>query len=152
MKTIDVLLANHPFFQGLPQKDLSFIAGCASNVHFEPGQYLFREGAPADHFFAIRKGRVAIEIFDPNHGPVLLQTVSEGEMVGWSWLFPPYRWQFDARALDSVRATTFDAVCLRQKCENDPRLGYELMKRLARIVSQRLEATRLQLLDIYGPK
>jgi CRP/FNR family cyclic AMP-dependent transcriptional regulator len=152
METIDSLLADHPFFRGLSQPDLSLVAGCASNVHFEPGQYLFREGSAADRFFAIRQGRVAIEVFDPKRGSAPVQTVSDGEIVGWSWLFPPYRWQFDARAVDSVRATAFDGVCLRNKCEDDPRLGYELMKRLARIVSQRLEATRLQLLDVYGRK
>jgi CRP-like cAMP-binding protein len=152
METIDSLLARHPFFQGLSQADLTFIAGCASNVHFEPGEYLFREGAAADRFYAIREGKVAIEIFDPNRGSATLQTAAEGEMVGWSWLFPPYRWQFDARAVAPVRATAFDGVCLRRKCEDDPRLGYELMKRLAQMVSRRLEAARLQLLDIYGRK
>jgi hypothetical protein len=71
-------------------------------------------------------------------------------VIGWSWLFPPYRWHFDGRALSSVRATSFDGACLRGKCDQDPALGYELMKRFARVFSERLRGTRLRLLDVYG--
>jgi CRP/FNR family cyclic AMP-dependent transcriptional regulator len=150
MKNIEELLSSHPFFEGLPEADIRVIAGCASNMHFEAGQYLFKESDPADRFFAIREGSVAIEIFVPERGAVPVQTVGEGEIVGWSWLFPPYVWRFDARAVTNLRTTSFDGACLRRKAESDPRLGYELMKRLARIVSLRLDATRHQLLDIYG--
>jgi CRP/FNR family cyclic AMP-dependent transcriptional regulator len=87
----------------------------------------------------------------PSRGAVTLQTLGEGDLLGWSWLFPPYIWQFDARAQEDVRATAFDGACLRTKCDADPALGYDLMKRLARLVSSRLEATRRQLLDVYGP-
>ena len=87
----------------------------------------------------------------PSRGAVTLQTLGEGEILGWSWLFPPYVCQFDARAREDVRATSFDGACLRTKCDADPALGYELMKRLARMVSSRLEAARRQLLDVYGP-
>ncbi len=78
------------------------------------------------------------------------QTVAEGDVLGWSWLFPPYRWVFDAQALELTRALVFDGTCLRGKCEDDHNLGYELMKRFAHVVVQRLQATRLQLLDVYG--
>jgi CRP/FNR family transcriptional regulator, cyclic AMP receptor protein len=149
--TIDSLIAEHAFFKGLDEAYLTLIAGCGANVRFEAGQHLGREGDPADRFYAIRQGKVAIDVFVPNRGIVTVQTVSEGELVGWSWLFPPYRWRFDARAVDLVRATSFDGACLRQKCEQDPRMGYELMKRFVRVVSNRLEATRLQLLDVYAP-
>ena len=149
--TIDSLIAEHAFFKGLDEADLTLIAGCGANARFEAGQHLGREGDPADRFYAIRQGKVAIDVFVPNRGIVTVQTVSEGELVGWSWLFPPYRWRFDARAVELVRATAFDGACLRQKCEQDPRMGYELMKRLVRVVSTRLEATRLQLLDVYAP-
>ena len=151
METLDALLSRHPFFAGLKPAYLSLIAGCAQNVHFRAGTHLAREGEPANQFFAIRSGRVAIETFVPSRGPVTLQTVGEGEILGWSWLFPPYIWQFDAHAREDVRATAFDGACLRTKCDADPALGYELMKRLARLVSQRLEASRRQLLDVYGP-
>jgi CRP-like cAMP-binding protein len=150
METLDDLLAQHHFFQGLNAEDLKFLAGCAANVHFDAGQYLLREGEAAEHFYAIRDGTVAVEIHAPERGAVVVQTVGPGEILGWSWLFPPFRWQFDARAREGVRATRFDGACVRKKCDTNPALGYEMMKRLAYLVSQRLEATRVQLLDLYG--
>jgi CRP-like cAMP-binding protein len=151
MERIDELLLRFPFFKDLKPEYLALIAGCAQNVHFKPGEYLLREGDPADRFFAIRGGSVSIETYVPSRGPVTLQTMGEGEILGWSWLFPPYVYQFDVRARDEVRATAFDGACLRGKCDADPALGYEFMKRLARAFSARLEATRRQLLDVYGP-
>jgi CRP-like cAMP-binding protein len=151
VKSLEDIVREHAFFQGLRPEYLSLISGCGSNVHFKAGSYLAREGAPADRFFAIREGTVAVEIHVPERGVVAVETLSEGELLGWSWLFPPYRWKFDARARDGVRATAFDGACLRKKCDADPAMGYELMKRLARLVSRRLEATRLQLLDLYAP-
>jgi CRP/FNR family transcriptional regulator, cyclic AMP receptor protein len=149
--TIDSVIAEHAFFKGLDEAYLTLIGGCGANVRFEAGQHLGREGDAADRFYAIRQGNVAIDVFVPNRGIVTVQTVSKGELVGWSWLFPPHRWRFDARAVELVRATAFDGACLRQKCEQDPRMGYELMKRLVSVVSDRLDATRLQLLDLYAP-
>ncbi|MEQ8696205.1 MAG: cyclic nucleotide-binding domain-containing protein, partial [Bauldia litoralis] len=105
---------------------------------------------PADQLYLIREGRVALEIAAPGSGSVTFQTVSEGEIVGISWLFPPYRWTYDARAMERVRAIGMDATCLRTKCEADHDLGYDVMKRLVPILFQRLQATRLQVLDIYG--
>lgn len=151
MDTIDDLLSRHEFFTGLDPEYLALIAGCGQNVHFDPGAYLLREGDPADRFFAIRGGSVVVETYVPSRGPVALQTIGAGDILGWSWLFPPYVCQFDARARESIRATAFDGACLRTKCDANPALGYELMKRLARLVSGRLEAARRQLLDIYGP-
>ena len=151
METIDDLLSRHPFFKDLKPEYLALIAGCGQNVHFAAGAYLLREGEAADRFFAIRGGSVAVETYVPSRGAVTLQTIREGEILGWSWLFPPYVYQFDARAQEDVRATAFDGACLRGKCDADPALGYELMKRLARLVSSRLEGARRQLLDLYGP-
>ncbi|HLJ58192.1 MAG TPA: cyclic nucleotide-binding domain-containing protein [bacterium] len=150
MREIDDLLADHPFFRGLPPDDLALIAGCASNVRFDGGSYLFHEGDPSDRFYLIRHGRVAIEISSPGRGRMTISTLGPGEMLGWSWLVPPYRKQSDSRALELVRATAFDGACIRKKCEEDPRLGYELLKRFAQIIGQRLRATRMQLLDVYG--
>jgi CRP-like cAMP-binding protein len=151
MESIDDLIAKHPFFHGLDADALRLIAGCGTNVHYDAGQYLLRDGEKADRFYAIREGSVALEIHVPQRGSVAIQTVDDGEILGWSWLFPPYHWQFDARAREGIRATVFDGACLRKKCDENPTLGYELMKRLAHLVSQRLEATRLQLLDVYAP-
>ena len=149
-KPIETLLEEHPVFQGLPQDDLAVIAGCASNVKFDPGEFLFREGRPADAFYLIRYGKVSVEFFAPGRGAITIHTPDEGDVVGWSWLYPPYTWSHDARALTLTRAIAFDAKCLRGKCDADPRLGYELMKRFAHIVHDRLEKARLQLLDVYG--
>lgn len=150
MKSIEMLLAEHPFFRGMAPAHLQLFAGCASNVRFDAGSYIFREGGEADRFLLLRHGRVAVEAFVPQRGPVTIQTLGEGEVVGWSWMFPPYRWAFDVKALELVRAIAFDAVCIRQKSETDPALGYALMKRLAPLIISRLQATRLQILDIYG--
>jgi CRP-like cAMP-binding protein len=119
-------------------------------VRFKAGEIIFREEEAADHFYLIREGKVALEASIPGRSPVLLQTVGENEVLGWSWLFPPYRWHFAARTAETTRALAFDGKCLRNKCDADHDLGYELMKRFASIMLQRLQATRLQLLDVYG--
>ena len=150
MRALDALLGEVPLFQGLAAGELELLAGCASNVRFREVDMLFREGEPADTFYVVRHGTVALETFVPALGGVTIQTVEAGEVVGWSWLFPPYRWHLDARALTTVRATAFDAACLRQKCEDDPALGYDLMKRFAQVMIERLQWTRLRLLDVYG--
>ena len=152
METLEPLLSKHPFFEGLDSNYLKTLTGCASNVHFPGGTMIFKEGEEADRFFLIREGRVAIEVFVEARGPVTIQTLSAGDILGWSWLVPPYHWRFDARAVDEVRALALDGKCLREKCETDSRLGYELLKRLALVITRRLEATRIQLLDVYGHK
>lgn len=144
------LLAEHPFFQGLDENDLELIAGCGRNVKYNAGEYIFREGDVSDTFYLIRYGRVALEIHVPGRGPVVIETLNEGDVLSWSWIVPPYRKQFDARALTLVRALAFDGLCIREKCEEDPRLGYELLRRFIQIIGKRLQATRMQLLDVYG--
>ena len=148
--SLESVLADHPFFRDLPEPHLDTVTGCVSNVVFQPGEFVFREGSAADRFYVVREGRVAVEVFVPNKGPVTIETIEGGEVLGWSWLFPPYRTRFDARALNSVRALSLDGACLRTKCEQDSGLGYELLKRFAQFVISRLEATRVQLLDLYG--
>jgi CRP-like cAMP-binding protein len=150
LETFERTLAAHPFFQGLGEPQLETVVGCAANVKFEPGDFIYREGAPADRFYVLRGGKVALEIFVPGRGAVAIETIEEGEVLGWSWLIPPYQARFDARALTQVRALAMDGACLRGKCDQDPALGYELMKRFAQLMLQRLEATRVQLLDLYG--
>ena len=150
IQTFEQILGEHPFFKDLPGPYLDTVVGCVANVVFQPGEFVFREGSAADRFYVVREGRVAVEVFVPNKGPVTIETIEGGEVLGWSWLFPPYRTRFDARALNSVRALSLDGACLRTKCEHDPGLGYELLKRFAQVVISRLEATRVQLLDLYG--
>jgi CRP-like cAMP-binding protein len=150
MENLERLLAEQPFFQELPPRYVQLLGGCASNTRFDAGQLIFRQGEEADQFYLLRHGRVAIEIHAPGRGPLTVQTVGEGEVLGWSWLMHPHRWHFDARAVTLVRALALDGKCLRTKCEEDHDLGYEFLKRFAQIIVQRLEATRLQLLDVYG--
>ena len=150
MKTLDAVVADSPVFAGLDQKYLELIAGCGRNTGFEAGQYLFREGEQADTFYLVRHGRVMLETFVPGRGALTVETIDAGDVVGWSWLFPPYRWHFDARALDMVRAVAFDGACLRGKCSDDHAFGFELLCRFSPVMLDRLQATRIQLLDVYG--
>jgi CRP-like cAMP-binding protein len=150
VKTIAEFLADHPFTKGLAPEHLELIAGCATNRTLKEGEYAFREGDPANTFFVIRSGRVALEIFAPQRGAITVQTVHDGEILGWSWLFAPHVSVFDARAVESTRVVAFDGACLRGKTESDHELGYQLMKRMARVFTDRLSATRMQLMDLYG--
>jgi CRP/FNR family cyclic AMP-dependent transcriptional regulator len=150
MRTLEPILAEHPFLRDLDPKYIQLLTGCASNVRFEAGQFIFREGEAANQFYIVRHGQVALESYNPALGAVTILTLGEGDVLGWSWLILPYKWMFDARALTLTRAIAFDAECLRAKCESDHDLGYELMKRVTQIIAQRLQATRLQLMDIYG--
>lgn len=150
MRTLEPFLAKHPFLKDLDPRHLKILVGCASNVRFNTGQFILREGEEANNFYIIRHGKVAIEIFSPDRGPITIQTIGEGDVLGWSWLIPPYHWRFDAKAVELTRAIALDGKCLRTKCEQNHDLGYELLKRFAHIITHRLEATRLQLLDVYG--
>jgi CRP/FNR family cyclic AMP-dependent transcriptional regulator len=151
VQTIEGYLPGHPFFVGLDPDAFALIAGCAVNVHFRPDEYLFHEGDPADTFFVLRSGQVAIEMRGPTEG-VVLDTAHEGDVVGWSWLVPPYRWTFDARAVTHTGAIAFDGECLRAKCEADPALGYALLQRVVQVMSSRLHSARVRLLDLYGKR
>ena len=148
--TLEVVLRQHPFFQGMEDKHVELIAGCARNVRFDEGHVIFREGDPADHFYLIREGLASVQLSIPNRGLTTVQTVGEGDVLGWSWLFPPHRWHFDARTQRPTHALAFDGACLRRKCEEDHDLGYQIFRRFTQIVTERLEVTRLQLLDLYG--
>ncbi|HET7735375.1 MAG TPA: cyclic nucleotide-binding domain-containing protein [Nocardioidaceae bacterium] len=149
MKSIADHLSEHRFFAGLDATALELAAGCAVNVHFRPGEFLFHEGDPADTFYVLRHGRVAIQMRTPTKD-VVLDTAHDGDGVGWSWLIPPYHWTFDARATDETSAIAFDGVCLRSKCESDPALGYALLQRVVQVMSARLHSARVRLLDLYG--
>lgn len=148
--SLDELVGRHPLFAGLSADDLALISACAWNVAFSPGQMLLREGQPADTFYLLRRGRVAIEVHAPAARQMVIETVGPGGCVGWSWLFPPFRWHFDARALDPVGAVAVDGACLRGKAEEDPRLGYALLSRISAVLLDRLQSTRVRLLDLYG--
>lgn len=144
------ILAAHPFFTGMEPIYQELFVDCASNVRFEAGEYIFREGEEANQFYLIRHGRVAVEVSTPERGPVIIQSLGEGDVLGWGWMIPPYRQRFDARAVELTRAIALDGRCLRERSEVDHDLGFQLMKRAAQVMEIRFQATRLQLLDIYG--
>jgi CRP/FNR family cyclic AMP-dependent transcriptional regulator len=150
MKGIEQLLAENEFFQGLDAETLATVAGCAENLHVREGERLFRADDPADRCFVLRTGRVALELTDSTGHTVIVDAVEAGHLVGLAWLVPPYRWDFDARAVEPVGAVAFDATCLRTKCEDDPRVGYLLMQRVAAAMHERIRSARVRLLDLYG--
>jgi len=150
MQTIEQLLTDVPSFGGMAEEHLALIAGCATNEVFQEGTYLMREGDPADRFFVIRRGRVALETHVPERGGLTVETIDDGDLLGWSWLVPPFRTHLDARALTTTHTVAFDGACLRGKCDSDPVLGYELMRRFIPVIVERLQATRVRLLDVYG--
>ena len=149
MQTLERSLIEHPFLTDLPAPHMETVLGCVSNVRFEAGSVVFREGEEANHFYLIREGKVALQIHSPRRGPLTILTLGNGEILGWSWLFPPYHWKFSAQAIQPTRAFAVDGRCLREKAEGDQTLGYELLKRFSHVVEQRLEAMRLQLVNVY---
>jgi CRP/FNR family transcriptional regulator, cyclic AMP receptor protein len=149
METLKGILAEHVFFKGMEDRYLDLLVGCASNVRIDVGEFFFHQGEEANHFYILRHGLVSVEMFATGRGPLTVQTVGEGEVLGWSWLIPPYRWMFDARATQLTRAIALDGKCLRDKFDKDHDLGYELLNRFVPIIEQRLNATRLQLLNVY---
>jgi CRP-like cAMP-binding protein len=149
METLDNVLTAHPFFIDFPAHYLELVVGCASNVSFGAGEFIFHEGEDARKFYLIREGRVELHIASERRGPLSIVTLREGDILGWSWLFPPYRWKFSARTLDPTRALAMDGQCLREKAEQDHDLGYELLKRFSRVSESRLETMRKQLVSVY---
>jgi CRP-like cAMP-binding protein len=152
MEQLKKTLAQMPFLKDLTAPHLKTLAEHARRVRFESGQVIGREGDPADRFYLLLNGRVAIEAFIAEEGNVGFQNVGPGEPLGWSWLFPPFRWHFTARALESTEAVEWDTELLRQHSETDPKFGYEIASRLTRVLLGRLRATTKTMMDFYAPK
>lgn len=150
MHTLDELLAQSPIFAGLPPDQLEFLAGCGRNAVYEPGEFLFRAGEPADTFHLVRRGHVAISTHVTGRGDVTIDTADIGDLVGWGWLFEPYVWDVDARAMEGAGVIAFDAACMRSKFAGDPALALALMTRFTHATIDHLQHTRMQLLDLYG--
>lgn len=149
-KSVAQRLREHRFLEGASAEFVQAIAGCTTEVQFMPDTYLFREGEPATGMFLLQEGRVALEVRGRGGPPVVLQTLHGGDVAGWSWLVPPGRWQFDGRAASLVRALHVDARCLQEGVGRDPWLLVELYRRILPVILGRLQATRLQILDVYG--
>jgi CRP/FNR family cyclic AMP-dependent transcriptional regulator len=150
MQALEEVIAQAPVFAGLSPPQLELIARAAHDEHVDPDTLVLSQGGPADVFFVLRAGLISLEVHTPGHTPLRIETLHPGDALGWSWLFAPYRWQIDARAVQACSLVAFDGAQLRRECETDHDLGYELMKRFAEILVGRLQATRLQLLDVYG--
>jgi CRP-like cAMP-binding protein len=149
MTTLD-LLTTHPFLEGLPAPWLERLSYQAKrNVH-HGGSRLFREGGPADRFWLIRDGRVALEFNVPGRGDIVIEQLGPGSVLGWSWMFPPYRWHFGAVAAEQTLAIELDGRGVMRLCGDDPALGYELTKRFSAVLIDRLQAARVRLVDLYG--
>jgi len=149
MEGLQHILAEHAFFNGMEERLLQILVGCACNARFDQGEVIFREGEEADNFYLIRNGRVALEVSSDGRGPLTISTLEDGDILGWSWLTSPYRFKFTARTVKPTRVIPLDGKCLREKSEKDKELGYELLKRFVPIIEDRLQATRLQLLNVY---
>ena len=149
MTSVEQLLGEHPFFLGMREEQVKVLSGCATLARIEGGEFLFREGEMAKSFYVVRHGAVAVASITPHEGLVVIQTISDGDVLGWSWLLPPYRWHFGAYAIEPTSLVSLDATCVRKKCDNDPLFGYEIMRRFAQVMASRLEATHLQLMNVY---
>lgn len=143
------IISQHPFFEGLAEDFIDLVVGCAANERYAVGDYLVHDGDAEDSFFLVRAGRVAIEL-SVHHQPTVVATLSPGEILGWSWLVPPLKWHFDARAVELTRVLRFDGRCLREKCEQNPALGFEIVKRCAADMEQHLYQAWHQMVDVYG--
>ena len=150
MDNLTNLIEQHPLLKDISDVHLAELAECANYQTFNAGHLIFREGAEADKCFLIQEGTVSLEIFNLERGNILVQTLGPGDVLGWSWLVSPYKWRFDAKALKTVKAIVLDGTLLRKKCSEDPSFGYELLKKFVLVLEQRLHATRLQLLEVYG--
>jgi CRP-like cAMP-binding protein len=140
----------HPFLAGMDRTQLAWLTDCAMAAHFKPGQVILREGEMANRFYLIESGKVVLESGEGFGEPVVVETIGAGDLLGWSWMFPPYVWHFTARAVEPVEAIFFYGTILREYCEKDHSLGYELFKRMAPVMLRRLQAARKRMLSIHA--
>ena len=150
MITAQDLLAAHPFLEGLTPDRLERLSSFAHRSQFHAGARVFSEGGRADRFWLIRDGHVTLDAHVPGRGEVVIETLGPGTVLGWSWLFPPYRWHFGATAVEPTLTVELDGAGVRRLCDADPVMGYELTRRFIEVVVERLQATRIRLLDLYG--
>jgi CRP-like cAMP-binding protein len=145
---MSVRVALHPFFAGMNPIQLAVLSDCAIAVHVDKGQLILREGELANRFYLIESGKVVLEAGEGLGGPVIIETIGAGDLLGWSWMFSPYAWQFTARAAEPTEAIFFYGTILREYCERDHSLGYELFKRMAPVMLKRLQRARREMLSM----
>jgi len=151
MDTTFDLLKRHPFLDGMPDDQLRRLSVWAHGAILHGGTRVLEEGSRADRFWLILDGQVRLETHLPGPGDVTVETLGPGSVLGWSWLFPPYRWHFSATAADLVHAIVVEGSGIRRLCDEDPAFGYELTRRFMQVVVDRLQQTRMRLLDVYAP-
>jgi CRP-like cAMP-binding protein len=147
---LEKILREHPFFKDMDEASIKTLSGCAKNERFDRGAFVAHEGDRADKFYLIRSGTVALEFDVPGRGPIVIETLHTGEILGWSWVLPPYKWSCDLRATEMSRLLSLDVSCLRDKLDQDHSLGYDLYSRFSKIMARRLHAAHLQLSDMFG--
>lgn len=147
---IEDVLSNHKFLAGMDDRLIKILSSCASMRQFYPEQYIFRQGEKAEHFYLIRSGQIEVEAFSASGGPVIIQSLKDGDVLGWSWLVPPYQWRFDARVVKPTEVVSLDARDLHGIFATNHELAYELLRRFLVVVAERLEAERLQMVSLYG--
>ena len=150
MRVMEDLLSNHPLFNSLDSEIISKLSEYAKRRHFAAGEYIFRQGENATHLYLIECGKVEIELFAATGGPLVVQNVEGGQILGWSWLIPPYEWCFDARAVEPTDVIELDAASLQELMDKDTAVGYKISQRFIRVIAERLYAERLQLLNIFA--
>jgi CRP-like cAMP-binding protein len=150
MQTIDELIAEATVFAGLKPEYIKLISSWGRLIELDADEYVLREGERAQTFYIIRRGAIALEVRGAGHAVLVVDTKHDGDIVGWSWLFAPYRWVFDGRTIEPCSLVAIEGARLRDRCEEDHEFGYQLMRRFAAVVQQRLQHTRVQLLDVYG--
>lgn len=147
--SVEAILLQHPFFEDIEPKYIQEISEHAVPMRFATGQHIFRHGEAAHQFFLIRQGLVGLEVFKPAQRAVPLMTIGAGDVLGWSWLFPPYVWHLDANAIQETELIALDGLGLRQQCELNHELGYHIMRHSIQIIEQRFQAALMQLMDLY---
>jgi len=140
----------HPFLAGMNRPQLASLTDCAMATNFKKKQTIFREGEMANRFYLIETGKVVLESSEGLGNPVIIDTISPGDLLGWSWMFPPYTWQFTARTTEPTTAIFFYGTILREFCEKDHSLGYELLKRMSAVMVKRLQAGRKKMLVFHA--
>jgi CRP-like cAMP-binding protein len=151
-ETMETRVSLHPFFAGMKKSQLALLIDCAIAVHFKKGEVVFREGEIANRFYVLETGGVVLESSQEYGEPVIVDEIGAGDLLGWSWMFPPYSWQFTARAVQETNAIFFYGTVLREYCERDPALGFELMKRMSVVMNRRLQAARNKMLSLHSKR
>ncbi|HBL18416.1 MAG: hypothetical protein A2X36_14405 [Elusimicrobia bacterium GWA2_69_24] len=152
MRPVDDFIRNHPIFQDFRPDHLELVTSVAEEMRFTRDQYLLRQGQGAERFFIIRKGLVRIELLSKEGETIPIQEVGPGDLLGWSWLLPPYKWGFDARAAETTLALVFDGASLRKKCEQNFEFGFRFLQVISMALSRRLDVTRAHLLEYYSQR